>query len=263
MKSLQFLFILFFFVLAGTSLQAQKAGSLPVDFNEKLGSSVPLDVPFSDEDGKEVTFRKIMGGKPAVLNLIYFRCPAKCSPLLNNLADTLAHLQISPEKYVVITLSIDPQEKAALAKEKKKNYLNTFEKPFPEESWRFLTGSEEQIKKTADSIGYGFKFEDGQYIHPLGLVFLSPEGKITRYLNGILFLPFDLEMGLMEASKGKIGAPVKRALLLCYNYDPGSRKYVFSITKIAGFVTLFLMVIFIAFLLVRGAAGKRRKSDSI
>jgi protein SCO1 len=225
----------------------------PPDFKEKLGSLAPLDLPFADEQGKNVTFRQVMGKKPAILTLIYFRCPGKCSPLLNNLADTLAALKVDPKKYVVLTVSIDPTENPELVKEKKKNYFNTFEKPFPEETWRFLTGNEENIRKLADSVGYSYRFEDGQFVHPLGLVFLSPEGKITRYLNGIVYLPFDLEMGLLEASKGMVGAPVKRALLLCYAYDPGSRKYELSITKIAGLATLFFIALYILIFLLRGA----------
>jgi cytochrome oxidase Cu insertion factor (SCO1/SenC/PrrC family) len=80
-----------------------------------------------------------MGKKPAILTLIYFRCQGKCSPFLNNLADMLAALKVDPKNYVILTVSIDPAENPELAKEKKENYFNTFEKPFPEETWRFLT----------------------------------------------------------------------------------------------------------------------------
>ncbi len=261
MKSLPFFFVLLLILLAGTPILAQKTGSPPPDFKEQLGKFAPLDIPFTDEEGKEVNFRQIMGKKPAIVTLVYYRCPGKCSPLLNNLADTLASLSVSPESYVVITLSIDPTEKAELASEKKKNYLATFEKPFPEKTWRFLTGGEEQIRKLADSIGYSYRYENDQYVHPLGLIFLSPEGRITRYLNGILFLPFDLEMGLLEASKGKIGSPVRRALMLCYSYDPGSRKYVFSITRIAGAVILLLIMFFIVYLRAKDRLKKRKSPD--
>lgn len=259
MNSLQFILMLCIILITGTPVFAQKTASPPPDFKEQLGKSAPLDIPFTDEEGKEVTFRQIMGKKPAIVTLVYYRCPGKCSPLLNNLADTLASLSVSPESYKVITLSIDPSERPELAAEKKKNYLASFEKPFPEQTWRFLTGREEQIRKFADSIGYSYRYEEDQYVHPLGLVFLSPEGRITRYLNGILFLPFDLEMGLMEASEGKVGSPVRRALMLCYSYDPGSRKYVFSITRIAGAVILCMIILFIIYLRTKETLKKREK----
>jgi protein SCO1 len=94
----------------------------------------------------------------------------------------------------------------------------------------------------------------------LGLAFLSPEGKITRYLNGIVYLPFDLEMGILEASKGMVGSPVKRMLLLCHAYDPGSRKYELGITKIAGLATLFFIALYILIFLLRGGLKKKHEA---
>ena len=52
---------------------------------------------------------------------------------------------------------------------------------------------------------------------------LSPEGKISRYLYGIDFPPRDMQLALVEASKGKVGTTLDRVLLSCFKYDPASR----------------------------------------
>jgi protein SCO1 len=37
---------------------------------------------------------------------------------------------------------------------------------------------------------------------------------------------------LMEASAGKIGSPIARLLLLCYEYDPASGRYTLAIVSL-------------------------------
>jgi protein SCO1/2 len=49
----------------------------------------------------------------------------------------------------------------------------------------------------------------------------------------------------VDASAGKIGTPVDRALLFCYQYDPTSARYSASILKIirlAGVLTILALV---------------------
>ncbi len=73
-----------------------------------------------------------------------------------------------------------------------------------------------------------------EYIHPGVAIILSPEGKITRYLNGIGQLPFDVKMALLEASKGEVGPTIAKTLLFCFAYDAENKKYVFAWEKVIG-----------------------------
>lgn len=231
---------------------AHETSSETIDFIEKRGSYAPIDLSFNDENGRAVTLKEIMGKRPAVLTLVYFHCSEACNPLLNNIAEALANLKIDPNGFVVITVSISPEEGPKDARQKKNDFMYTFKKPFPESSWRFLTGSGNHIRKLADATGYSFRKEEDDYVHPLGVVFLAPDGKITRYLRGTFFLPFDFQMGLMEASQGKVGSPMVRAFSICYGYDPAAGKYVLNATRIGMGGSILFAAAFLMFLFMTG-----------
>jgi len=182
-----FRFLIFFIILiilfSLNSLFAQEATPLPeIGVDEKTGETVPPDLTFFDEEGKEVTLKELIDNKPAILNLVYYRCPGICSPIMSGLAETLGLLRLDPHEYSVITISFDPKEKSKTAMEKKKNYFNTFNldnKSFPETTWRFLVGNEENTKKITEATGFRYKEEAGEYIHPGVLIILSPKQSLS------------------------------------------------------------------------------------
>jgi len=223
-----------------------------IGIDQRLGQTVPLDLTFSDENGRAVNLKQLVH-TPTILAPVYYSCPNVCSFLLSNLAGTLNRLPAEPGKeYHVITLSFDENEKPDLALEKKKMYLKMIEKPFLEDTWRFLTGDKENIHKLMEAIGFHFKRQGKDFEHPVTLVILSQEGKITRYIYGTDFLPFDLKMALLEASEGRVGPTVSKVLRFCFSYDPKGRKYVFKTLKVTGIVTLLFALSFILFLVFKG-----------
>jgi protein SCO1/2 len=151
-----------------------------------------------------------------------------------------------------VAFSFDETEKPDLALEKKRMYLKMIEKPFPEDAWRFLTGDKENIHKLTDAIGFHFKKQGEDFLHPVTVIILSPDGKITRYMYGTDFLPFDLKMALLEASEGRVGPTLSKVLRFCFSYDPKGRKYVFNTLKITGIVTLLFALSLILFLVFKG-----------
>jgi len=78
---------------------------------------------------------------------------------------------------------------------------------------------------------------------------LSPEGKVTRYLNGIGQLPFDVKMAVMEAGEGKVGPTIAKKLLFCFAYDPKGKTYIFKWEKVMGIVMTITMLIFFIYLI--------------
>ena len=130
------------------------------------------------------------------------------------------------------------------------------EKPFPEEAWKFLTDGRENIHQLTEAVGFRFKREGKDFLHPVSLIILSREGKIVRYLYGPDPLPLDLKMALLEASEGRVGPTINKVLRFCFSYDPKGRKYVFNILKVTGSVTLLFALSFAVFLFFK---GKRRQ----
>jgi len=223
-----------------------------IGIDEKLGQVIPLHLTFYDENGNPVSLKQLIH-RPTVLVPVFYSCPNVCSFLLFNLTEVINKMNSEAGKeFQVLTFSFDETEKPPLALEKKRMVLKMIEKSFPEDAWRFLTGDEESIHKLTDAIGFHFKRQGQDFLHPVSLVILSPNGKITRYLYGTEFLPFELKMALLEASEGRVGPTLSKVLRFCFSYDPQGRKYVFNTLKITGIVTLLFALSFILFLVLKG-----------
>jgi protein SCO1/2 len=241
----------------GTRGHVDQPGELKgIGIYEKLGGYVPLDLTFNDENGHKVSLKELIH-KPTILAFVYLHCPNVCSLLLQNLAEVLDNLPAEPGKdYFVLAASFDETEKPALALEKKETYIKMIQRPFPEDTWRFLTGDEENIQKLTDAIGFHFRRVKDDFEHPVLLVILAPDGKIVRYMYGADPLPFDLKIALIEASQGRIGPTIAKVVRFCFSYDPKANRLVFNMLRVTGTVTLIFALSFVLFLLFKG----RRKT---
>jgi protein SCO1 len=239
-------FLLLSFSIAGN---AQVKNSIPVGIDEKLGSQVALDVVLKDEDGKDVTLRRLVD-KPTILMFNYLRCPGICPIMISNMAQAVNKMNIEPGKdYRLIAVSFDPTDTPEKAREKKANYLNQMKRPFPPESWHFLTGSAQNSKMVADSAGFNYIQQGDMYVHPGAIMVLTPKGILSRYLYGTSFVPADVEIAVQEAAGGQVLPSVSRILSFCYVSDPSGRGTVFSVTRFAGAATLFIAGVFVFFVL--------------
>ena len=243
--------VIFFHAVLNAHVEQPKDLS-GIGIDEKLGQLIPLDLTFYDENGNPVSLGQLIR-TPTVLAPVYYHCPNVCSLLLQNLADVLNRLPAEPDKeYRVLAISFDETEKPDLALQKKKTYLKMIQKPFPEDAWRFLTGDKENILKLTDAIGFHFKKVREDFEHPVSLIILAPDGKISRYMYGTDILPFDLKMALIEASQGKIGPAISKVVRFCFSYDLKANKLVFNTLKVTGTVTLLFALSFVLFLLFKG-----------
>ena len=201
--------------------------SAGVRFDQKLDAQVPLDLEFNDEQGRPATLRESFGGKPVVLLLVYFKCPMLCGVELDALSRSLEEMKLTAgREFNVVAVSFDPREGPQLARAKRDNYLKRYRRAGAEQGWRFLTGGEPSIRALADTVGFQYRFDKqtGQYAHAAGLMVLTPQGRLSRYLYGIEYPPRDLNLALVEASQNQIGSLADQLLLLCYHYDPTTGK---------------------------------------
>lgn len=236
-----------------------------VGVDEKLGEFIPLDIKFYDEYGKTITLAELVKGKPTIISLVYYRCPGICSPLMSGLGAMLDEIDLETGKdFNTLTISFDPSENYILAAEKKKNYFATFRKrAVSENAWRFLTADSINVRKITDAIGFKYIKQENDFVHSGVLTVISPEGKITRYLYGIDFLPFDVKMALIEASQGKVGSTIAKIVKLCYSYDPEGRKYALDITRVAGASIIFAISIFVLALFITKKKKNKSKEEEI
>ena len=238
-----------------------------VEFDQKLNSQIPLDLSFTDERGVPVQLRQYFGGKPIILNFVYYKCRDLCPLLLDGMVRTLRGVSFDiGTEFDVLTVSIDPHDNAALAAAQKRNFLARYGRPGSERGWHFLTGEEAAIGKLAEAVGFHYSFDatTGEFAHATGIVLLTPTGKTSRYFYGIEFSPRDVRLGLVEAGEGKIGTPIDQLLLFCYHYDPVTGKYgpfVTNLVRLGGLITAVGLAGFILWMLRREraqAAAARR-----
>jgi protein SCO1 len=230
---------------------AQMKASPNVGIDEKLGKQVAMDEVLKDENGTDVTLRRLID-RPTILMFNYFRCPGICPELINNMVDVINRIQIEPGKdFRLIAVSFDPADTPEIAREKKANYLNQVRRPFAPDAWHFLTGNAENSRAVADSTGFQYSRQGDMYDHPGAIILLTPKGIISRYVYGTSFVPADVEMAVKEAAGGQVIPTVSRILSYCYTYDPAGRGYVLNVTRLAGIMTLLLAAIFIILVLWR------------
>ncbi len=238
-----------------------------VGFDQKLEQQVPLDVRLRDESGNEVRLGDFFGDKPVILSLAYYSCPMLCGLHLQGLASSLKPLQLEPGKdFTVVTVSFDPRDTAELAVKKKAETLGRYERKGAEASWHFLTGDAEQVKLLTDAVGFRHQFDAArnEFAHPAGIVILTPEGRVSRYLFGVEYPPRDVRLGLVESAAGKIGTLVDQVLLFCFHYDPAMGRYsavALNSVRAGGVLTILGLVAFVGVSLRREAHRRRAERN--
>jgi protein SCO1/2 len=215
-------------VLPAAAEEPVPTGLDGVGIDQRLDAQIPMDLAFKDENGKTVVLRDRIGGKPTILNFVYYECPMLCTLVINGLISSMRVLAFDAGKeFNVVTVSIDPKETPDLAAAKKRNVLAEYGRPTAIEGWSFLTGDEASIRSLADAVGFRYKYdpETDLWAHASGLVVVTPSGKVARYFFGIEYAPRDLRLALVEASQNKIGTLADAVMLFCYQYDPEKGRY--------------------------------------
>ena len=240
-----------------------------IGIDQRLNHHVPLDLPFVDENGRDVRLGDYFGKRPVLLAMVYYECPMLCTQVLNGVTGALKTLTFDVGKeFDVVAVSINPKEGPGLAAQKKASYLERYGRPQTAPGWHFLTGREENIKKLAAAVGFRYEYdpEIQQFAHGAGIEVLTPKGVIARYFYGIEYSPRDLRLGIIEAADEKIGSPIDTALLLCFHYDPTTGKYgptVLTLVRMGAVLTVAAFGAFLFVSLRRERATRRQAVASV
>jgi protein SCO1/2 len=251
---------------AGVSSSTIPAPLREIGFDQNLDRLVPLETPLVDEAGHAVHLGDYFGHRPVVMVFAYYDCPMLCTQVINGLASALGVLSLEPGKdFEIVTVSFDPRDTPATATAKKAVYLNRYKRPGAAAAWHFLTGDAAAIAGLTKAAGFRYVWDDQtkQFAHPTGVIVLTPDGRLARYLFGIEYGPRDLRLALVEASAGKVGTPVDALLLYCYHYDPMRGRYglvIMRAMRIGGAATVLALGSFI-FIMLRRERARLRSHD--
>ncbi|HZD93015.1 MAG TPA: SCO family protein [Candidatus Sulfotelmatobacter sp.] len=249
----------------GDAISNQKPSILDqVGIDQRLNQQIPLDLAFVDDRGQPVQLQQYFGSKPVILMLVYYQCPMLCTQVLSGFTGAMngiVRFNVGRE-FNVVTVSIDPRDTAQDAAAAKKRYLQRYRRPEAAQGWHFLTGKKEQIDVLAQAVGFRYAWdpEIKQYAHASGIMLLTPGGRMAQYYYGIEYAPRDIQLGLIEASKGKIGNVVDQVLLYCYHYDPRQGKYgaaIFNVLRLSALATVLVLGGFMLLMFRRDALAAR------
>jgi protein SCO1 len=233
---------------------APAASALPpvlqnVGFSPQLNAQLPLGLAFRDETGRNVQLRDYFRQKPVVLALVYYGCPMLCNQVEQGVVGTLRMLSFNPGRdYQVVFVSFDPRETPDMAAQKKESAMSHFRRPETAAGWHFLTGSKESVGALTKAANFRYSFDEkaNLFAHASGMMLLTPDGRISRYFYGVEYPSRDVRLGLVDASAGKIGTPIDRALLFCYQYDPATARYsasILAMIRLGGILTVVCLAV--------------------
>jgi protein SCO1/2 len=186
-----------------------------------------------------------------------------CSEVLSGLESALRVLKFDVgEDFEVLTVSFDPHDTPEIATAKKADYIRRYKREGAAEGWHFLTGSQESIDALTKAAGFQYEYDrkTGQFAHTTAIMILTPQGKIAQYYFGVDYAPKDLRLGLVQASRGKIGNVVDEILLYCYHYDPTTGKYgaiISRILQLSAAATILILGGLLLILFRRGSANTK------
>jgi len=239
-----------------------------VGVTEYLDTEIPKTLAFKDQDGNDVLLGDYFTGEiPVILTLNYSNCPMLCHVQLNGFTDGLKEMKMTlGEEFRMVTVSIDPAELPQRAKMTKNKYLKMYERSEAEQGWQFLVGSEANIKALADAVGFGYTYNEArdEYVHAAVAMILTPDGRLSRYLYGVMYEPQTIRFALLEAGNGQIGSTLDRVLLFCFHYDAAAGKYApaaMNIMRLGGAVTLVVLGSLLGVHWRRDARRKRQQNE--
>lgn len=201
-------------------------------YDQRPGNQVPLATGFIDPDGHTVSLGQVLGHRPTILAVGYFRCPNLCGLVRDDLMNALSRIG-TRQAYSLVVLSIDPTETPQDARSAQAEDVVRFGRPVVTADWHYLTGPAASIAVISEAVGFKARYDtvDKQFLHPAGLVFLTGSGIVSGYLLGLGYQPSDVRLGISRAAEGVMGRALP-ILLLCFHYDPTTGRYTLAIMRI-------------------------------
>ena len=226
------------------------------DFVQHPGAALPLSASFTDTRGRTVSLSDELGhdGRPSLLMLGWHRCPQLCGLATQGALEAWRQSGLAASATRLVFVSVDPSETSADAASRlgaDRGYADMLmgvSGDTPPAIER-LVGSPASIHALADSVGFRWTPGDtnARLAHPAGLVVVTPDGHVARYLMGVRFDPAELRSAVDDAARGRIGTISDRIALLCAHLDPRAGVHsgaVLIATRGVGLATLAALALF-------------------
>ena len=221
-----------------------------VGFTQHLGTPLPLEMPFTDSVDRAIRLADEFphDARPTLLLLGYHRCPQLCGLATQGVLEALRQSGLPAAAARILFVSVDPTETAADAADKRRadlGYARTLAGATPDDPPEIerLVGPPASIAALARRVGFVYRAGDAaaRFAHPAGVVVVTPDGQVSRYLMGVRFDPAELRGAVQAAADGQVGNLSDRLALLCAHLDLGTGAHTAAVLvglRIVGLATL-------------------------
>ncbi|MEZ4333610.1 MAG: SCO family protein [Myxococcota bacterium] len=233
-----------------------------------IGAALPRGLAFVDAEGRATSLDGVVAaasGRPLLLILADYDCRMLCSRVLDGASQAIRAAGLRPGRDLqVVTIGLDPRDVRARARAQQQHVLAAFDPALPPGDWPFLLGREDAVARLADRLGFTYRFDPktDQFAHPAVVFLLTPDGRVSDALYGVVFDPAALARGVTRAARGVVGPTISPILLRCFQYVPALRQHAGAIRLFlrAGASLSLLALVAGGWLLVR--RRRRREADS-
>jgi protein SCO1/2 len=225
-----------------------------VSFEQHLGAALPLSAVFTDSTGRTVRLGDELGPGATLLMLGWHRCPQLCGLATQGALEALRRSGLSGPAARIVFVSVDPAETAADAADRLRADLGYArliagdEAAAPPAIAR-LVGPPASIAALARRVGFVWQPGDARarLAHPAGVVIVTADGRVSRYLLGVRFDPQELRAAVDDAAGGRVGTLTDRIALLCAHFDPRAGVHdgaAMMLARLAGLASLAALAVF-------------------
>ncbi len=206
--------------------------TLTINEAEHLGARLDRKLALRDERGAAFRLADLLD-KPLILVFSYYQCDGTCPTINRNLAKSILAAQRfrAGDDYRVLTVSFDRND----GLEQLGHFVHHLEQPAAaRDGWRHAVASRaEDLAALIQATGYKFFWSarDKVFLHPNVLIFVTPDGRVARYLYGLSASARDIELALIEANGGRIAKPSQAIDYLtgiCFSYNFSEGRYVLN-----------------------------------
>ncbi len=232
-----------------------------IDERAHLGVRVDGRFRLVDADGQPFTLARYRG-KPLILLFSYYTCDGLCGTVNRHLQTLIDGVErFTPGRdFEVLTVSFDKRDDvAAIAAFRDRNRL------VGRPGWTLaILERPADIMALTGQVGVRFfwSYRDDVFVHPNAFVFVSPEGRVVRYLYGTLVTPKDVELALIDANWEKVSTSGRLIDILagvCFSYNFKEGRYTVNIPLFVGLGSLLLGLSLVAtsFIVARRKISRR------
>lgn len=202
---------------------------MQIDESRYLGAQLRADTVLTDSEGRDFALGDLLG-KPVILLLSYYGCDGTCPTMNGELAKVLPKVERFRlgENYRVLTVSFDARDSdktAASFLAKTDGVPESMRK-----GWRHAVLKNRDVTKFTSEVGYRFFWSDAAraFMHPNVLIFLTPKGRVARYIYGTSMDARNVQLALTDADWDRISDTAAVFDMLtgaCFSYNYVEGKY--------------------------------------